>query len=271
MEIGWDAIPEQHIDFLWRLVAVVNLMNDDPKGAHLPLWRTGAVGTHNPHLILYFSFVFPQRLFRCLCSVLYPHEAVSTLAANKHLNEICFLSNMNVCLLKDQILCSPLLNLSAGCNRRRAGFEIGTCGTLSSELSAGTVSLRPIAPLLVFFLCSGKNKQTSEAQQIDSLRYNWITSLKCSLSLSPLFIFSLLFPASQREGSFPPSTARGGWKIFLKGCAGTNSQGSSAWLLDPEGQFHFSPSKCIWKEINCKLMEKGAGSVRGHGYRHRHG
>lgn len=37
MEIGWDAIPEQHIDFLWRLVAVVNLMNDDPKGAHLPL------------------------------------------------------------------------------------------------------------------------------------------------------------------------------------------------------------------------------------------
>lgn len=126
MKIGWDATPEQHIDFLWRLVAVVNLMNDDPKGAHLPLWRTGAVGTHNPHLILYFSFIFPQRLFRCLRSVLYPHEAVSTLAANKHLNEICFLSNMNVCLLKDQILCSPLLNLSAGCNRRRAGFEIGT-------------------------------------------------------------------------------------------------------------------------------------------------
>lgn len=28
-------------------------------------------------------------------------------------------------------------------------------------------------------------------------------------------------------------------------------------LLGPERQFHFSPSKYIWKEITCRLMEKG--------------
>lgn len=81
------------------------------------------------------------------------------------------------------------------------------------------------------------------------------------LPLSPLFIFLLLFPALQREGAFLPVEPEMGRRAVPR----PMSRDNLASLPNPEGQLHFSPPKCVWKEIKHMLMGKGWDQSQGKG------